>query len=215
MTTKTKKLKDREGLAALILQEAEQMFIAEGYAATSLRKIAKRINYSPGTIYLHFESKDELFYAVQAKAFKHFLSYMQPLESISNPLKRLREMGERYLSFALKNPEYYDLMFIHNAPMNALKKTEGWELGIRTFDLLEHTVKECMEQDFFTPADSETTAFMIWSTVHGMCSLYIRERLKRHLPTKNVRLMIDAQRLVVDRLILNYSSSTKTDSSTE
>lgn len=215
MPPRIKSEKERAALRKTILDEAERMFIAEGYVATSLRKIARRIGYSPGTIYLHFANKDTLFYAVQERAFIAFHDYLAPLLEKNDPLIRLRRAGDRYLSFALQNPEYYDLMFIHDAPMNAVKETAGWQLASQTFDLLQQTVQDCMDAGYFRPADSETVAFMIWSTVHGMCSLYIRERLTRHLPNEIVVMMNDAQRMLVDQLINSYSLTPDSDSSTE
>ncbi|MFK7935060.1 MAG: TetR/AcrR family transcriptional regulator [Saprospiraceae bacterium] len=212
MPPRIKTEKEREELRQLILDEAERTFIAEGYVATSLRKIAKRIGYSAGTIYLHFDNKDNLFYAVQERAFTAFHNYLAPLSEV-DPLSRIRQAGDRYLSFALKNPEYYDLMFIHSAPMNAIKETAGWQLGTKTFDLLERTVQECMDEGYMTPADSETVAFMIWSAVHGMCSLYIRERLTRHLPNETVVMMHNAQRMMLEQLLNHYSSTQHSDDS--
>ena len=49
----------------LIIDAALRMFVEDGYEKTSIRNIADKIEYSPGTIYLYYKDKDELLYAVQ------------------------------------------------------------------------------------------------------------------------------------------------------
>lgn len=44
----------------LILRAAARLFRAQGYAATSLRQIAAECGMKAGSIYYHFESKDEI-----------------------------------------------------------------------------------------------------------------------------------------------------------
>lgn len=47
-----------------VLDAAAQLFVAQGYAATSLRQIASLAGLKAASIYHHFESKDDLFVAV-------------------------------------------------------------------------------------------------------------------------------------------------------
>ena len=45
-----------------------------------------------------------------------------------------------------------------------------------TYDVLRETVSACMEQGYLPKGDIDTVSFALWSTVHGMVSLIIRER---------------------------------------
>ena len=56
-----RKERAREDLRKRILAAAEELFVREGYEKVSMRKIARRIEYSPTTIYHHFKDKAELF----------------------------------------------------------------------------------------------------------------------------------------------------------
>ena len=47
-----RKSKQKEELRQNILDAAKRLFLKEGYHATSIRKIAKEIEFSPTTIYL-------------------------------------------------------------------------------------------------------------------------------------------------------------------
>ncbi len=47
-----------------IINAAYEEFVQNGYAATRLEDVAKRIGVTKGTIYIYFQSKEELFRAV-------------------------------------------------------------------------------------------------------------------------------------------------------
>jgi len=174
--------KEREKLEMreLILKAATAMFIEEGYEKTSLRNIAEKIEYSPATIYLYFKDKDELFFAIHQLGFEKLLHKMMPVVAIENPLERLRELGRIYIDFGLTHPEYYDLMFIMRAPINALKEMNGddgcWQDGDNTMKFLESILQECIDKGLTRSTDKETLSMYTWATVHGMVSLHIRER---------------------------------------
>lgn len=160
-----------------ILRSATRVFLKEGFDKTSMRKIATAAGVSVGTLYLYFENKDQLFYAVQDVAFNHFLNYMKPLMDIADPAERLEKLGETYIFFALQNPGYYDLMFITTAPMKAVTAIEGWRKGQQLFELLRQTIHECIARKLTIVDDADMLSFLFWSTVHGMVSLSIKDRV--------------------------------------
>ena len=55
--------KGRGDRRELILDVASEVFIVEGYAATSMSSIAAKLGGSKGTLYNYFKSKEELFVA--------------------------------------------------------------------------------------------------------------------------------------------------------
>ena len=57
--TRRKDARPQELLAAGL-----ELFVEHGYAATKLEKVAQKAGVSKGTLYLYFESKEELFKAV-------------------------------------------------------------------------------------------------------------------------------------------------------
>jgi AcrR family transcriptional regulator len=177
-----RKEREKQEMRETILAAATQMFLEEGYDKTSIRAIADRIEYSPGTIYLYFKDKDELFYAIHAQGFVIMLGKMEKLKKIAHPLARLKELGKIYIQFALDNPEYYDLMFIMRGPMKALEIMDGsgmecWSYGESTHEFLKQTIQECIDQNLVTITDVQVGAMTMWSLVHGMVSLHIRQRL--------------------------------------
>lgn len=191
MGVSERKERERQEMRELILQTATRMFLEEGYEKTSLRNIAEKIEYSPATIYLYFKDKKELFYAIHERAFEKFFKYISPAEAITNPMQRLRKMGELYIDFAFQNPELYDLMFIMRAPMEAVKENRTeWGCGPRSFELLRTTITNCIEAQLMKPIDLDVAALSIFSFMHGFTSMTIRDRFIMY-PQENLRPLLE------------------------
>jgi len=164
----------------LILDAAREVFLEKGYDQASIRNIADKIEYSPGTIYLYFKDKNEIFHALHEEGFRLMLKKMQPLQHVADPFERLKAMGRVYLEFANENKDFYDLMFIISAPIDHEKDHEKWEMGHTTLNYLKNVIRECQEQGRFKGYDIEYFSFMIWSAVHGMSALYCRNRCQAY-----------------------------------
>jgi AcrR family transcriptional regulator len=178
-----RKEKQKLEVRKLILDASMKLFVEEGFDNVSIRRIADLIEYSPTTVYLYFKDKDEIFFNLHEVGFLKMLENGKELDAIENPLLRLRRMGENYLRFGMENPEYYDLMFIQRAPMKKLKEMGcDWENGDAALTRLKATVSECMEKGLIAKTDPDLLSMSIWSMVHGLVALAIRDRLDKFLP---------------------------------
>lgn len=180
MSTAERKAREKETLKMLILQGAKKLFLERGIEQTTIRNIADEIDYSVGTVYVYFKDKNAILHDLHSIGFQELGGYFTELFAIKDPMERLRKMGFTYLKFAMENSEMYDLMFIVKAPMEFIESTEkeAWTEGADTFDALKKTVEECMNEGHFEGHSLEALSFMIWSLVHGMCCLEIRQRTK-------------------------------------
>lgn len=176
MSITERKEREKVDLYKAILNAAREIFLSKGYEQTSIRNIAEKIEYSPTTIYLYFKDKASIFHAIHAEGFLKLNMQFAVLQTVSNPLERLKAMGRIYMNFAIENPELYDLMFIQQAPMEVLEKKAEWNEGQTSFDGLKLTIQGCIDNGDMKFIDAEIGAFTIWSAMHGMCSLVIRNR---------------------------------------
>lgn len=175
MTVANRKQREKEEMRSLILDAARSIFLEKGYELTSIRNIAEQIEYSPGTIYLYFKDKDEIFHALHEEGFRRMITKMQPLQHVAEPFERLKAMGKVYMEFALQNKDFYDLMFIIHAPMK-VEEHEKWKMGNQTLNFLKDVIAECKKTGRFKGKDVNYLSFTIWSAMHGMCALFCRDR---------------------------------------
>jgi AcrR family transcriptional regulator len=180
MTIADRKAREKENLKSLILQGAKKLFLEKGIEQTTIRNIADEIDYSVGTVYVYFKDKNAILHDLHTIGFQELGASFQELFTIEDPMERIRKMGMYYIKFAIENSEMYDLMFNVKAPMEFIENSENeeWNEGIGTFDALKSTVAQCMDKGHFFGHSLEPLAFMIWSLVHGMCCLEIRQRTK-------------------------------------
>lgn len=175
-----RKEREKEELKDLILNAAREIFVSEGYENTSIRKIATKIEYSPGIIYHYFRDKNELLLALHDQAFEAKMQILfHSVQSIANPVERLGATGRAYLRFGIDNPQDYELMYILSCTMEALAlKEEFWKDGAVAIGMLKENIKVCIEQGYFRKdLDLDQAALLLWSQVHGLVSLHIKERL--------------------------------------
>ncbi len=200
MTIATRKQREKEEMRHLILEAAKKIFLTKGYEQASIRNIAEEIEYSPGTIYLYFKEKDEIFHALHQEGFKKLVEYMAPLQFVSDPFERLKAMGRVYMDFAMNNKDFYDLMFIMQAPMNFEKNDACWEMGDAALDHLKNVLRDCQSAGRFAGKDIEYLSFMIWSSMHGMCALYCRERCNAYENIDPLDLVNNGFKLFIEML---------------
>jgi hypothetical protein len=71
-------------------------------------------------------------------------------------------------------------MFIAEAPMQCEETSEGWIEGERALGAVESIVAECIKEGQLKKQNAKVFAFTIWSYMHGMCSLELRDRMKHY-----------------------------------
>lgn len=172
-----RKEREKEEMRRRILESAKKLFLDLGYEKTSIRGIAEDIEYSPATIYLYFKDKNELLFALHQEAFVEFAKTFEAVAPIADPFERLIMLGREYLAFAFANPELYELMFLLTAPMETLEIREDvWEDGKGVYMALEALIAQCQAAGHFKGADVSELSMMIWATVHGLVTIYLRKR---------------------------------------
>lgn len=170
-----RKEREKEELKKAILDAAFEMFVKEGYAGTSLREIAKKIEYSPATIYLYYKDKDALFYDIQIKCFKDLIHSYRNVVNIENPFERLRQMGYAYMKHNINNPQCFNLMFLHDSPLGAFKREDRMEKYGNAIGFLRETVKECIKENLITEKNEMIVRLEVWGLTQGLTVLMVRK----------------------------------------
>jgi AcrR family transcriptional regulator len=184
-----RKEKQKLEIKKAILDASMKLFMEQGFENVSIRKIADLIEYSPTTVYLYFKDKNEILFNLHEIGFQKMAEYTTDLWTIKNPLVRLAKMGEYYLKFGLENPAYYELMFILKAPMEALENLVDnceWRSGDQALGRLKDAIQECMDKKLIEKGDVDAVSMAIWSMVHGMVSLAIRDRFEKLVPRDQI-----------------------------
>ncbi len=149
-----------------ILDAARQMFVSESYEAVTIRKIASGIGCAPGTIYLHFADKAEIFDSLCEETFARLSRRLTAIgKDDDDPLECLRRGGRAYVQFALDHPSHY-----------LARKQEGehkMQAGLACFASLVRMVSRCDTAGMLRVTNVEEVSQVLWTALHGLASLLI------------------------------------------
>lgn len=170
-------------LREVLLESAIRLIAEVGPTAFTLREVARRAGVSHNAPYRHFRHKDDLLAAVAAQGYHELTDAMTAAaEQESTPLDRLKQAGLAYVSFALRRPEHFTVMF--DAPSSKQQRPEAAEASKRAFSTLIGFVQQCQEKKQLPPGDPMDFALLAWSWVHGIAKLAITGRLPHRSKAK-------------------------------
>ncbi|MEU4510255.1 TetR/AcrR family transcriptional regulator [Nonomuraea wenchangensis] len=90
----------------------------------------------------------------------------------ADPLAELRAGLDAYREYALAEPDYYRVMFQGAVP-GFSPGPEAVAAARRSFELLVHAVRACLEQGLLRGGTAREIADLLWMAVHGAVSLEI------------------------------------------
>ena len=188
--------REREEVRRKILDAARDLFAREGYDRVTMRRIAEAIEYSPTTIYNHFEDKDDLVQSLCDEDFARLLGVLQEAEPPADPVEHIRQLGLAYARFGVGYPNHYRFMFMTPGKFEARHELSG--SGQQAFGLLRSAVEKAVASGAFRPGDATALAQVLWASLHGAVALLVtlRPELWPHAPATP-----DLVRLVVDNSI--------------
>ncbi|MEW6265839.1 MAG: TetR/AcrR family transcriptional regulator [Thermodesulfobacteriota bacterium] len=206
---------ERQDVRPLVLAAAQRLFLEHGYHNVTMRRIAREIGYTPGTIYLYFKNKAEILYELHNAGFRRLQErrVRALADGAGGAIEKLAVGGKNYVAFALENPELYELMFFLREPREHIEARRAAPDGpeaaeidysLKSYENLKTTLRECMAEGYYPGADLDTTAFFHWALVHGLASLAIRDRVP--FPRKPTRELADA----VVELLMGLIERTRT-----
>lgn len=150
-----------------VMQVALQLFLANGYAGTSLKAVADELGISPPALYWYFPSKEELYGSVIEQSMRDFLDYVRGAITDSDPVFKLSQLVRAHVTWQLQQSEIaqaFDLTMalkgrasdIPESRLAPVRKLENDYLDdVRTI------LREGVEAGVFDVDDYVTTAFAI------------------------------------------------------
>jgi AcrR family transcriptional regulator len=166
-------------LRETLLEAAIRLIAEVGPTAFTLREVARRAGVSHNAPYRHFRDRDDLMAAVAAQGFRELTrAMMEAAAPKPDALDRLKHAGLGYVTFALRRPEHFTVMF--DAPISKRKHPDSAAAGEEAFATLMGFVKDCQDAGRLPSGDLRQMALLAWTMVHGIAKLAITGRLPFH-----------------------------------
>lgn len=172
-----RKKRQKADLRAAILEASRAIVLADGFAGLTMRKIAQAIEYSPGTLYLHFAGRDEIARELCIAGFRDLIAALAPVATVAAPRARLEAYAAAYIRFGLGQPETYRLIFMEDPTIvKAIYEQANAggpdDPGTQAYALMTSGFFELQAAGLLKPdADPLVLTDAFWSALHGVVSL--------------------------------------------
>lgn len=162
-------------LRELIMDAAEGLIQSQGLAGLSAREIAKRIGYSPGTIYNVFDNLDDVILHVEARMLDGLSQRLAAVIGADDPAAHIHQLAQAYLAYTHENPKLWNLLFEHHLPASVQAPAWYKEKLDGLMQALETALAPLLPPGDKTEA--ARAARVLWAGVHGITSLSTADKL--------------------------------------
>ncbi len=170
--TKQKSLKQR------IVEGARQVLLSDGYRNFSLRKIAREIDVSATSIYLHFENKDELVHTLMEEAIERLNNQLEKsITTPDDPISKLETLAHEYITFALEHPREYQVIYLISSEEMTRYPKEKFRKARKGYEIVTDVLKEGVESGLIAEQKPRIAAYTFWAQLHGVMSVVLSKRL--------------------------------------
>jgi AcrR family transcriptional regulator len=175
-----KRKKGKENRRNTILRAARKLFFDRGFKSVTVDNIAAKSEISKGSIYLCFESKDEIYAQILIsdnialyERIKNFLV------TEASAAQLLLEFARIYVDYFLNNNELFRILMtfmMHTGQMNLTEK-QNRELIQSTNEnikFISEIIQKGIDSGEFSPISNiRQMQNAIWGMLNGVISLYV------------------------------------------
>ncbi|MDX2257655.1 MAG: TetR/AcrR family transcriptional regulator [Hyphomicrobiaceae bacterium] len=189
-----------EELRELILTAATELVLEGGFAAVSAREIARKIEYSPGTLYNAFRNLDDVLLTLEGRLLDALDERLRAVPPSVEPRQNVHDLAKAYLAFTHENPRLWNLLFEHHlAPDTPIPEWFMTKLD-GLMGRLEAALRPIVRGH--DPGVCAKAARVLWASVHGIASLSTADKLANVTPDAAGSLVHDLIETYLDGLAL-------------
>ena len=180
MGLEERRKREREHRKSLILRAARKLFFEKGFRHVTVDSIARKAELSKGSIYLYYDSKEEIYTQILLndidKFHERFSDLLQNPASASEALMRFANI---YIDFFLNDRELFRILMtfmLHTNNMNLPAELNNHIIKTmnRTIDIIEQIFRCGMERGEFPPATNlRLNRNALWGMLNGIVSLHL------------------------------------------
>jgi AcrR family transcriptional regulator len=172
--------RERDNRRNAILKAARKLFFEKGFKTVTVESIARKAELSKGSIYLYFNSKEEIYTQILLndidKFHEHFTDLLQNSPSASEALGRFAGI---YVDLFLSDRELFRILMtfmLHTADMNLPEDLNGHIIKTtnRNISIIEEIFRYGISRgEFPSTMNLRLHRNAIWGLLNGIISLHL------------------------------------------
>ena len=175
MGIQERKEREKERRRQQIMVAAKRVFSDKGFNKATMEDIAQEAELSPGTLYLYFKNKEELYASLSLRILQYLLIRVEHVndEKDSGPLQKLDALTEAMYDVYEFDPLIIINMF-HLQSSETLKNlspelmAEIKELSRKSLSSISKIFQEGVEQDLFIDRHPVALSDTFWALFSGI-----------------------------------------------
>lgn len=198
MGIRERKQREFEKRKNLILSIAQELFSKSGFVGVTLDDIAAKIEFSKGTIYSHFDSKEEIFAQILLAQLNNLLGMLQDSSRSSQTADEgIRRCLHAYRQFYQQNPEYFQLLFLVDIYSNRYRIPEPLleEIQMQKIACLQEFQKVLARGisagELQRHHSAKELAFVLWGMLNGILQLATSQQVRQNELDPLISLALD------------------------
>ncbi len=154
-----------------ILEAARRVMARYGMQGTTVDRVADEAKVAKGTIYLYFQSKDELVHAAVLEGLREMVAETVRSDDPSMPpLDRIRNLIRAQYRIQASNQDFLKTLIIGNSLDIELESQAGRDF-MRVYaghlDFVASVLQDGIDRGAIRPIDSQFAAFMLGELITG------------------------------------------------
>ena len=193
--------RNRNAATASILEAARAIMREEGVAALSMHELARRVEMRAPSLYNYFSSKMEIYDALFRLGITLWKETLAKVEAESNSIEvEIRNVITSYMTFALENPDLYQLCFERPVP-GFVPSQESLDLSFGVLNAARQRLRQ-FKQELNTDLTVNQIVDLVIAISHGLTAMHLAN--EPHLPVGKGRFgsLIPAAMNMLDAILI-------------
>jgi len=155
-----------------IRSAALQLFARHGYAAVSMRQIAKEVGVQAGALYNYTPDKQSLLHSLMEGHMRELLAAWQAVDEPADALARLECFVRFHIGFHMQRPDAVFIAYMELRNLSEENFTAIETLRRSYEDALEAVMKQGVEAGQFTLPDTKIATLAVIAMLNGVMTWY-------------------------------------------
>lgn len=180
MGLEERRKREKEGRKNAILKAARKLYFEKGFQSITVENIAKEAELSKGTVYLYFNSKEEIYAQVLLGDIDKFNNSLSNIfRGDESAAEMLKHFAEIYITFFLNDRELFRILMTFMLHIDHLYFSEELtgqliQTTNKTMNVIEQIFQKGIDSGEFLPhINSRQNRNALWGFMNGIISLHI------------------------------------------
>ena len=175
MGIQERKRRERERRRRQIIIAAKRVFSIKGFSRTTMEDIAREAELSPGTLYLYFKNKNELYASLSVESLEYLYRQLKRVYSLESQSPRRRiDLLQKTLCDVYEFDPLILVNLFHLQSSDILKNlsppmlTHFSNLSRKTIDLIARIFEEGISGRVFIEKHPKDLSDVMWALFSGV-----------------------------------------------